>query len=121
MNTRLIIAEVPADERKATFDKAVERTGIDGQIDKACTEMAEFIHAALDTRAAGVTYSWAFFEELGHVQLCIELILSRLEQCPSESYGTLLNQTKYIREKRMRDWAEFEMVEHAKRKMREKQ
>lgn len=111
---------LPIDWRKRTFDLAVERTGIDGQIDKACTEMAEFIHAALDTRACGVTYSWAFFEEMGHVQLCLELIESRLKEFPSNGYGTCLNQVNEIREKRMKDWYEFEIAESERRKLKER-
>jgi len=69
-------------ERTQLYDAAWEHWGSDWQLDICIEEMAEFTQAILKTRRNGVTYSYAFSEELADVCICIEQIKTRLEKFP---------------------------------------
>lgn len=71
-------------ERKNLYNAAWKHWGADAQLDMCIEEMCEFIHAILGTRRHGVTYSYAFFEEMADVLICLEQIETRLKDFPHD-------------------------------------
>lgn len=98
-------------KRKITFDLAYARLGsADKQLDKTIEEMAELTQAIMKARASGVTYSFNLLEEMGHVELCFEMIKSHLATLPSiDEKSNLFMQFENTREKRLDDWYCYEM------------
>jgi hypothetical protein len=69
-------------DRKQLYNAAWKHWGSDSQLDMCIEEMCEFIHAILGTRRHGVTYSYAFFEEMADVLICLEQVEIRLKDFP---------------------------------------
>jgi len=85
---------------KDTFDMAMERTGIDQQMDKCVEEMAELTQGIMKARSMGVAFSHNVFEEMAHVRLSLDLLEYWL---PDNS-----DRISKIYNKRIDDWYEFE-------------
>lgn len=104
------MTDVLSDKAKITFNLAVERTGTRAQLDKTIEEMSEFIHMVMKSRANGVQYSHRVLEEMGHVDLCLEMIKSQLAILPSISdQGKLLDIFNQLKQKRLDDWYAYEI------------
>ena len=103
---------------KTTFDLACERTGTQQQLDKTIEECSELIHAIMKARSQGFEYTHHILEEMGHVELCIDMIKSQLATMPT-SGGRYIQSYEYMKEKRLNDWYVFEIEEMEKREREE--
>lgn len=89
-------------EKKNLYNSAWNHWGSTSQIDMLIEEMAELTHAILGTRRNGVTYSYAFSEEIADVIICLEQIETRMKDFPlSLSQGTLWDQVLEIKEMKL--------------------
>ena len=86
---------------KTTFDLAFERTGTSQQLDKTVEECSELTLHIL--------------EEMGHVELCIEMIKSQLSDMRTGGGQYILQSYDYMKEKRLNAWYAFEIEEMEKR------
>ena len=98
-------------KRQITFDLAYNRLGsADKQLDKIIEEMAELTFGIMKARVLGGTYSVNVLEEMGHVELCLEMIKSDLAKIPTiVENETLLTRFETFREKRVDDWYAYEI------------
>lgn len=64
-------------------------------------EMAEFTQAILKTRRNGVTYSYAFFEELADVVICLEQLEVILKDFPDGKGGFLWDDVLEKKERKL--------------------
>jgi len=98
-------------KRQVTFDLAYTRLGSsDKQLDKIIEEMAELTFGIMKARVLGGTYSVNVLEEMGHVELCLEMIKSDLAKISTIVEGeTLITRFETFREKRADDWYAYEI------------
>jgi len=99
---------------KTTFDLAFERTGTQQQLDKTMEECSELMQGIFKARLDGMQYSFNVLEELGHVELCIQMIKSQLAVTPT-SGGNYLQSYEFMKERRLNAWYDFEIEELVKR------
>ena len=76
-------------ERIQLYKTAWKHWGREAQINMIMEEMAEFTQAILKTRRNGVTYSYAFFDELAGVFICLEQLEITLKDYPDGKGKTL--------------------------------
>jgi len=69
-------------QREQLYNSAWKHWGAEFNLDVCIEELAELIHAIIGTRRQGVTYSYAFSEELADVLICLEQIEVRMKQMP---------------------------------------
>jgi len=100
---------------KTTFDLAFERTGTSQQLDKTVEECSELIQAIMKARSQGSDYTLHILEEMGHVELCIEMIKSQLSDMRTGGGQYILQSYDYMKEKRLNAWYAFEIEEMEKR------
>lgn len=66
-------------DRVDLYNDIWDQCGSDAQLDICVEEMAEFTQAILKARRNGVVFSYAFFEEMADVMICLEQIEERLK------------------------------------------
>ena len=71
------------------YKTAWKHWGGESQINMIMEEMAEFTQAILKTRRNGVTYSYAFCDELADVLICLEQLEIMLKDYPDGKGKTL--------------------------------
>jgi len=76
-------------DRKQLYLTAWKHWGAELQINMVIEEMAEFTQAILKARRNGVTYSYAFFDEMADVLICLEQLETILRDFPDGKGGSL--------------------------------
>jgi NTP pyrophosphatase (non-canonical NTP hydrolase) len=90
-------------QKNQLYESAWRHWGGELQINLLMEEMAEFIQAILKTRRNGVTYSFAFFEEMADVLIMLEQLEFQLKKIPDEKYGgSSWGQVMSIREAKLK-------------------
>lgn len=84
-----------------TLQGAMTQWGSDMQIDIYIEEMAELTQALLKTRRNGITWSYAVFEEIADVLICLQQIEIALRRLPSMDGTTPWGQVLSIRDAKM--------------------
>lgn len=74
-------------DKEQLYNTAWKHYGAETQLNILIEEMAEFIHAILGTRRHGVTYSYAFYEEMADVIICLEQVKTILKKFPRGTDG----------------------------------
>jgi hypothetical protein len=68
--------------REQLYNTAWKHWGSDTQLDMLIEEMAELTQAILKTRRNGVRFSYAMYEEIADVSICMEQIETQLKRMP---------------------------------------
>ncbi len=90
-------------EKENLYNTAWKHWGPTSQIDMLIEEMAELTHAILGTRRNGVTYSYAFSEEMADVIICLEQLETRMRLFPRTlDKGSLWDQVLEIKEMKLK-------------------
>lgn len=98
------------------YETAWKHWGAESQINMLIEEMAELTQAILKTRRQGVTYSYAFSEELADVIICIEQIKNQMQKFPlGLKDGTLWDQVLEIKNMKL-DRLEKRLMESMEKK-----
>jgi len=69
-------------EREQLYNTAWKHWGSDTQLDMLIEEMAELTQAILKTRRVGARFSYAVYEEIADVSICMEQIETQLKKYP---------------------------------------
>lgn len=105
MSENMPLSKMDDVDKKTLYNTAWRHWGSESQLDMAIEEMAEFTQAILKARRNGVTYSYAFSEEMADVIICLEQISGRLKQMPydhnSNFSRNLWDQVTEIKERKL--------------------
>lgn len=82
-------------DKKQLYNTAWKHWGGTTQLDILIEEMAELTQAILKTRRNGVTYSYAVYEEIADVSICLEQVETRLKIYPRISKNHIAGDNGY--------------------------
>jgi NTP pyrophosphatase (non-canonical NTP hydrolase) len=96
-------------DREQLYNTAWKHWGSDSQLDMLIEEMAELTRAILKTRRNGVAFSYAMYEEMADVSICMEQVETQLRKyprfskhhAPCEENGTDWDIVESIRDRKL--------------------
>ncbi len=91
-------------EKAELYNEAWRLWGGDMQLDILIEEMAELTKAIIKTRRNNATWSYAVFEEIADVTICLEQVNTRLKALPTDINRATNRPTGYL----------FDIVEEVK-------
>ncbi len=99
----IMLDTLPMKYRRHCFILAYKRTSQAAQLDKLIEEMSELTQAIMKTRYnQNTVYDDHILEEMGHVELCLEMIRSDLSPC-------MIDKLELMKDERIRNWYNWEL------------